>query len=82
MDKSDKTGHPAPFPEALAHDHIISWSNPGDIVLDPMCGSGTVPKMAQLASRNWLGFDISPEYCKIAEDRLTHRIMDRGNYAR
>ena len=70
MDKSDKTNHPAPFPEQLANDHIVSWSNPGDIVLDPMCGSGTTLKMAMLAERKYIGFDCSEEYCEIARNRL------------
>lgn len=62
--------HPAIFPEQLAHDHIISWSNPGDVVLDPFLGSGTVAKMARLAGRDFIGFEISKEYCDIAEERL------------
>ena len=62
--------HPAIFPEKLAYDHIISWSNPGDVVLDPFMGSGTVAKMARLAGRDYIGFEISPEYCEIAEERL------------
>jgi DNA modification methylase len=66
----DDTDHPAPFPEALARDHILSWSNPGDLVLDPMTGSGTTCKMAYLTGRNFLGFEISEEYCQIARRRL------------
>jgi site-specific DNA-methyltransferase (adenine-specific) len=62
--------HPAIFPEKLAQDHIISWSNPGDVVLDPMCGSGTTCKMAKINKRNYIGIDIAPDYCKIAEERL------------
>ena len=63
-------GHPAVFPEQLANDHILSWSNEGDIVLDPMMGSGTVGKMAKLNKRNFIGIEISPEYFKIAERRI------------
>ena len=63
--------HPAMFPEQLAEDHIISWSNPGDIVLDPFLGSGTTAKMALLNNRNFIGFEISEEYCKIAEQRIS-----------
>ena len=62
--------HPAIFPEQLAHDHIISWSNEGDTILDPMCGSGTTLKMAQKNNRNFIGIEISEEYCKIARERL------------
>lgn len=62
--------HPAIFPEKLVQDHIISWSNEGDIVLDPFCGSGTVAKVAGLLNRKWVGIEISSEYCKIANERL------------
>lgn len=62
--------HPALFPEDLARDHILSWSNPGDIVLDPMCGSGTTLKKAKETGRNFIGFEISPEYAQIAELRV------------
>jgi len=64
-------GHPAPFPCKLAEDHILSWSNEGDVVLDPLCGSGTTCKVAKLLGRAYIGIDISEEYCKIAENRLT-----------
>lgn len=63
-------GHPAPFPCALARDHIHSWTNEGDLVLDPLCGSGTTCREAYLAGRNYIGIDISREYCDIAEERL------------
>lgn len=62
--------HPAVFPEKLAVDCIHSWSNEGDVVLDPMCGSGTVPKMAKLTNRKWIGVDISQEYIDLANQRL------------
>ncbi len=62
--------HPAPFPESLARDHIISWSNPGDLILDPMIGSGTTAKLACQLQRNYLGFDISQEYVNLAKKRL------------
>jgi len=65
-----KGGHPAPFPEQLAEDHIISWSNDGDIVLDPFAGSGTTLKMAKKNNRNYIGIEISEEYCKIINERL------------
>lgn len=69
---SDKIAfkHPAVFPEKLALDHILSWSNEGDLVFDPMCGSGTTCKMAYLAKRNYLGIDISQEYVDIAFKRI------------
>lgn len=68
----DLTSHPAPFPEALARDHILSWSMPGDTVLDPMTGSGTTAKQAHLLGRHYLGFDISEEYCQLARRRLAN----------
>jgi len=69
---SDKIAfqHPATFPEKLALDHIASWSNEGDLVFDPMCGSGTTCKMAFISNRKFLGVDISEEYIKIAKKRL------------
>lgn len=65
-----KTGHPAVFPEQLAADHILSWSNPGDLVLDPFMGSGTTAKMAARHGRHYIGFEISEEYCKLARARI------------
>lgn len=62
--------HPATFPEKLAEDHILSWSNENDIVLDPMCGSGTTCKMAKINNRNYIGIDISEEYCDISRQRV------------
>lgn len=62
--------HPAIFPEQLAEDHIISWSNEGDIVLDPFSGSGTTSKMAKKNNRKYIGIDISEDYCKLAEKIL------------
>jgi DNA modification methylase len=66
----DADNHPAVFPEQLANDHIISWSNENDIVYDPFMGSGTTAKMAILNNRNYIGSEISEEYCKITEQRL------------
>ena len=62
--------HPAVFPEKLALDYILSWSNEGDLVFDPMCGSGTTCKMAMLNNRKYLGCDISEEYVGIARKRI------------
>ena len=68
---TDGYKHPAQFPEQLANDHIISWSNEGDLVYDPFMGSGTTAKMAILNKRNWIGSEISEEYCKIIEKRVS-----------
>ena len=62
--------HPAMFPEQLAEDLILSWSDPGDLILDPMCGSGTTLKMAARHSRRYLGIDISAEYAEMAAKRV------------
>lgn len=70
-------GHPAPFPCQLAEDHILSWTNEGDIVLDPMCGSGTACKVAKKLGRNFIGIDISKDYCKIAEDRVSKQTVEK-----
>lgn len=67
--------HPAPFPESLASDHVQSWSNPGDVVLDPFVGSGTTCKAAKALSREWIGIEINPEYCAIAEARLAQDVL-------
>ena len=64
-------GHPAVFPEQLANDHIISWSNEGDTVFDPFMGSGTTGKMAILNNRKFIGIEKVPEYFNIAKDRIS-----------
>jgi DNA modification methylase len=67
--------HSAIFPEALARDHIYSWSNVGDLVLDPFVGSGTTCKIARLMERHFIGIDISSEYCDIAKRRVAQRSL-------
>jgi site-specific DNA-methyltransferase (adenine-specific) len=62
--------HPAIFPEKLAEDHILSWSNKGDTILDPMAGSGTTLKMAKKNNRNYIGIEISSEYIDIINKRI------------
>ena len=66
----DKNDHPAVFPEELAKDHILSWSNEEDIILDIFNGSGTTCKMAYVNNRNYIGMDISEKYCEMAELRI------------
>ena len=63
-------GHPTMFPEELARRVIQLFSYKGDVVLDPMCGSGTTCKMAYHNQRKYIGIDISEEYLKIADERL------------
>lgn len=73
--KNDKTEHNAPFPEQLARDHILSWSNEEDIVLDPFNGSGTTTKMAEQLGRSYIGIELDSGYCKIAENRLRQGVL-------
>ena len=68
--------HPAIFPDDLAADHITAWSNPGDLVLDPFSGSGTTAKAAKELGRRFLGLEINPEYCAIAERRIAQQVLE------
>lgn len=71
--KHNKDTHPARFPEKLAQDQILSWSAPGDIVLDPMAGSGVTCGVAKQNKRNYIGIDISEEYVEKMKWRLKRR---------
>ena len=64
------TGHPAVFPFRLAHDHILSWSEVGGVVLDPFLGSGTTCVAALREHRHFLGFELNKEYFDIAQRRI------------
>lgn len=59
------------MPEGLAEDLIISFSRPGDLVFDPMCGAATTLKMALLNKRRFLGFEIHEAYYEMAQKRLS-----------
>ena len=74
MSNIERTGHPAQFPEQLANDHIISWSNEGDTVLDCFMGSGTTGKMAVLNNRNFIGIELDEGYFNIAKKRIEDAI--------
>lgn len=63
--------HPAPFPEALAQDHILTWTQKGQTVYDPFMGSGTTAKMALLTGRYFIGSEISEEYVEVARQRIS-----------
>lgn len=79
---SDKEAflHPATFPETLARDHILSWTNEGDTVLDPMAGSFTVSKMAIKHDRNSISMEINPDYWEnIGRKRLKANIPTLDN---
>lgn len=67
--------HPAIFPEQLAADHIVSWSNSGDVVLDCHLGSGTTAKMAKELGRRFIGVEIEESYCQIAKRRLRQGVL-------
>lgn len=67
---NENTGHPAVFPLQLAKDHILSWSLPNELVLDPFMGSGTVAKACLELGRNYIGFEQNPNYIEIIEKRL------------
>lgn len=62
--------HPAVFPEKLAYDQIRSWTDAGDTVLDPMCGSGTTVFCAYMLDRNAIGIDVSEKYIELTRQRL------------
>jgi DNA modification methylase len=72
---SEVTDHPAVFPESLARDHILSWSNEGDVVLDPFSGSGTTAKMARETGRRFIGIEVNPEYVEISRKRLAQQVL-------
>ena len=66
----NRTNHPAVFPERLASDHIISWSNENEVVLDPFMGSGTTGVACKNLNRNFIGMELDEEYFKIAQSRI------------
>ena len=81
--KQVETGtHPAPMPDELAKDLVASWSNPGDVVLDPFAGSGTTLKMAKEHGRRFIGIEVNPEYVAICEKRVAQGVLPLvPNYA-
>ena len=75
--KNNKTGHPAVFPQQLVQDHISSWSNVGDMILDPFMGSGTTALAAIEMGRHYVGFEIDPAYYEICQSRIAQAREDR-----
>lgn len=73
--EKNKTEHPAVFPIKLAIDHILSWSNEGDTILDPFAGSGTTLIAAKTKGRNYIGFELSKKYYDIIIKRLEKPIQ-------
>jgi site-specific DNA-methyltransferase (adenine-specific) len=74
----DRSLHPATFPYKLVHDHIISWSNEGDTVLDPFVGSGTTLVAAKKLHRKSIGIELEEKYCEIAARRLQQDMLSFG----
>ena len=68
-------GHSCPIPEEVARRIILSTTKVGDLVVDPFCGSGTILKVAKELGRNYLGFELSEKYIKIAESRVRQEIL-------
>lgn len=66
----ERTGHPAQFPVAIANDHILSWSNEGDVVLDPFMGSGTTGVACVNTGRKFIGMELDASYFNIAKSRI------------
>ncbi len=67
--------HPGQFPYPLAADHIASWSDPGDLVLDPFAGSGTTLRAAKDLGRGFIGMEINPDYCALADGFIAQEAM-------
>lgn len=78
FDTQKNSKHPAPFPEQLANDHIISWSNEGDTVLDPFMGSGTTAIACINTNRNYIGFELDKHYCEIANERIQKALAEKA----
>jgi len=72
---ADGAGHPAAYPEELARRHVATWSNPGDVVLDPFAGSGTTLKAAKELNRRFIGIEINPEYVAICQRRIAQDVL-------
>lgn len=76
-ESSKRVGHPAPFPEELPSRCIKLYSFPNDVVLDPFAGSGTTCVAAKKLGRRYIGYDVSREYCKIAQHRIKAAAQQR-----
>jgi site-specific DNA-methyltransferase (adenine-specific) len=75
---NEKVGHPAVFPLELATDQINSWSNPNEVCLDPLAGSGTTGVACVNTGRNFIQFDSYEGYCEIASERAERAMAERA----
>ena len=75
-ERKNETNHPAPFPIKLVQDHIISWSNENDVILDPFMGSGTTAIASMRTGRNYIGFELDKGYFDIANGRIDKYKID------
>lgn len=75
--ESKQYHHPAMFPLKLAQDHIISWSNENDTVLDPFMGSGTTGVACKMLNRNFIGIELDENYFKIAKERIENTVVPK-----
>lgn len=78
LSNKERCGHPAPFPIQLAQDHITSWSNEGDTVLDPFMGSGTTGVACVNTNREFIGMELDEHYFKIAKERIEKAVIEHG----
>lgn len=76
---NNKTSHPAVFPIEIPNRHILSWSNPGDVVLDPFMGSGTTGISALQNDRNFIGMEIEQEYFELSEKRIKEASIEMNS---
>lgn len=72
-------GHPATFPEQLAKDHILSWSNESDVILDPFMGSGTTGVTCLNTNRKFIGIELDENYFNIAKERIKRTENEKLN---
>jgi site-specific DNA-methyltransferase (adenine-specific) len=77
MTTESAVAHPAPFPVELPKRVIQLYTQPGDVVLDPFMGSGSTAIAAKLTGRHYVGYEVSAEYCGLAERRLAEMTTAR-----